>query len=693
MRAKLITLFVVIKVVPLVLLALVAWTQSHNLGEELRTRTESLAQSLTSALAKTGDVAVHDAMDALNARATEDIERITTDAARHLAEFLYARDGDIRLAAKFKPDAALYRDFLENSRSDLMLQGEWALNKSGTEWEPVTRGETKERIRSSNTENDRSFNYRAPGSFSYESRPLFLEMTLVGLDGKEKLKVTTSPRMDPKLKDVSVRANTYLRAETYFAELRKLRPGEIYVSEVIGAYVGSRVINHYTPATAAKAGEEFAPEKSAYAGRENPLGERFKGLIRWASPVLEKGKIVGYVTLALDHDHILEFVKHIMPTAERYTELSDASDGNYAFIWDFKGRSIAHARHFSIVGYNPETGDPEIPWLEDRIYDEWQASGEPYPQFIERVPTFAEQSVKKKPARELTRQGLVGLDCRYLNFAPQCTGWFDLTRDGGSGSFVILWSGLQKLTTAAAIPYYTGQYAASRRGFGFVTVGASVDDFYRPALETKTTLDKLIDETDEDLKQIARDTQTFINRNLMETATGLAVSTGCMAIVVILIAIWMASVFTRSITTLILGISRFRSGERHFRFNSPVKDEMGTLADSFDDMADSIVNSETNPLVIMDTARTILYMNDAALARVGGGLDGVLGRPYDIFSFHGHTPESDPLAALQENREAGVYHPETGGYFRDNASYLLDKDGKTIGYVVTTTDVSELVSG
>ena len=39
MRAKLITLFVFIKVVPLVLLALLAWNQAWELGEELKRRT------------------------------------------------------------------------------------------------------------------------------------------------------------------------------------------------------------------------------------------------------------------------------------------------------------------------------------------------------------------------------------------------------------------------------------------------------------------------------------------------------------------------------------------------------------------------------------------------------------------------------------------------------------------------------
>jgi hypothetical protein len=68
-----------------------------------------------------------------------------------------------------------------------------------------------------------------------------------------------------------------------------------------------------------------------------------------------------------------------------------------------------------------------------------------------------------------------------------------LTQNGGYGSFIINWSGVWKLTTAAAIPYYTGQYANSKRGFGFVTIGASVDDFHAAANETKKNVSEILE--------------------------------------------------------------------------------------------------------------------------------------------------------------------------------------------------------
>lgn len=457
MRGKLILLFVVIKVAPLILLALLAWRQSWILGEDLRVRTEELARKANEALAETGSIAATDAIQALDDIARDNIERMTTDAAMQVADFLYARDADVLAAAVLEPEQQRYARFIQSKVGRIIRQGEWALNAAGTFWEPVVKSPLPTQVVSSIEENSRFFHYRPPEEYIYETRPMFLEMTFVDTKGQEKVKVVTSDRVSRELKNVSKRENTYAKAETYFPELKKLRPGEIYVSEVIGTYVPSKVIGVFTPESAKRAGVPFAPEEQAYAGKENPKGKRFQGIVRWATPVLKGNTVVGYVTLALDHDHLMEFVNHLMPTDRRYTEIPSAHDGNYAFIWDFKGRSIVHPRHHSIVGFHPETGEPQTPWLQDVIYDRWQASGKSYVDYILEEPTFVEQSNTKKPARDLTKAGLVGLDCRYLNFAPQCTGWFDLTQHGGSGSFTILWSGLWKLTTAATIPYYTGQ--------------------------------------------------------------------------------------------------------------------------------------------------------------------------------------------------------------------------------------------
>ncbi len=107
------------------------------------------------------------------------------------------------------------------------------------------------------------------------------------------------------------------------------------------------------------------------------MGKRFQGLVRWATPVLREGKTIGYVTLALDHSHIMEFTDHVVPTERRYAQISDGSTGNYAFMWDYKSRNISHPRDYFIVGYDPKTGEEELPWLEKDHYYTWQKSGMP----------------------------------------------------------------------------------------------------------------------------------------------------------------------------------------------------------------------------------------------------------------------------------------------------------------------------
>ncbi|MDR0357414.1 MAG: response regulator, partial [Clostridiales Family XIII bacterium] len=232
----------------------------------------------------------------------------------------------------------------------------------------------------------------------------------------------------------------------------------------------------------------------------------------------------------------------------------------------------------------------------------------------------------------------------------------------------------------AAIPYYTGQYAPSddndysKRGFGIVTIGAGLEDFTRPATETETTLNNAI------------------NSGIVSTSVSLVVTTLLIIILVVIIAIWLASFLTNNITKLINGISRFRFGERQFRFKAPVKDEFGILADSFDDMADSIERSVKSPLTITDMDLRIIYMNDYGLELNKKTLDEIVGKPYKDNSIYPIGSDHCPIAALNEGRDAEIYHHEEGDrYFRGAANYLLGKDGNKIGYIIMTADVTEMV--
>ncbi|GHV19133.1 hypothetical protein AGMMS49959_03140 [Planctomycetales bacterium] len=767
LRAKLIIIFLLVKVVPLLCLAGIAWWQIDNLGKLLNV------------------IAVQTSRSAVNNSVVENIERQTTDAAYSVARFLYARDADARAVARLSSGIpltseanrdrlrGLYAKLGESWVSDLLRPTEkWVLSPDGMHWQPPRPAAfAPEANVSTNAENDdeidgTGFHHRAPSDFMNDRTnkiiaPLWDEIAFIDLRGNQLVKYV-SPHstkkyhpLNPELVNVANRANTYLGAEDFWRELPKLGADGIYVSDVIGAYVPSHFVGMYTPkrvalkmlagrltqlraaadtAVGADAHQEsiaalerwqkelpqsgitiaqaaadlqtygdlrelvydlknirFDPENEAFAGRENPNGRRFEGIVRWVTPVTNSAnEVVGYMSLALNADHISERIDHLHPLRERYTEMSDAFEGNYAFIWDYRCRSIVHPRHHSIYGFNPDTGKPETPWLEASMYREMLDKGydrADWQDYIAALPDYqpwtgdknspAFQSRTKRPAAELTALGLVGLDGRYLNNAPQCTGWMDLTRDGGSGSFYILWSGLYKLTTAAAIPYYTGQYSpevqGNRRGFGFVAIGAGLDDFQQPVVAMGNLLQKAI------------------NDNLRDTIWQMSVSTFILIALVIGVAIWMASFLTKRLAHLINGISRFRAGERYFRFRSPVKDEFGLLADCFDDMADNIVNNVNMPLVITDSQLRVIYVNDICLKLIKMTLNQARMQSYAKVSMYPYHSEYCPITALRHGSEAKpMYYRDTDSYYRGLADYVLEKDGSRVGYIITSIDVTEI---
>ena len=78
-RAKLIIIFVAIKVVPLVLLAGFAWQAAQGLGEGVSSRAVELADAMRVTQQQTGKTAIEDSVRALDERSREAIEALTTD--------------------------------------------------------------------------------------------------------------------------------------------------------------------------------------------------------------------------------------------------------------------------------------------------------------------------------------------------------------------------------------------------------------------------------------------------------------------------------------------------------------------------------------------------------------------------------------------------------------------------------------
>ena len=603
-KSKLILLFILIKVIPLLIVSYIAIEGAKNLNKYFENSTKGTFEKSKTIIKTTATTAISDSVEALDRKSQSTLERLSYEIANQVAAFLYERDKDLLFLSSITLDDNVLQKFYKIKTSPISIHEEYVYNDTTKIWEPILINKKQKKISKANlVDNNNNFNHNSKENIRYKNLPLYKEIQVIDLNGNEIYKVSS---IKNKKIDITNKEETYCKAENYFKELKKLKKEEIFVSDVIGAYVKSNIIGSFTKEKAKKMGVEFNPQKHGYAGKENPVGKRFEGIIRFATPIYKNGKKTGYVSFALDHRHIMEFTDSCDPLTQNTRQnIADASSGNYAFMWDYEGKNISHVRDYFIVGYDKNTGKRVPGWLSADIAKKFKNSGKnDLNEFLEDYPKFEQQSLKKKPnLSQLKQFGEVGLDCRYLNFAPQCEGWMQLTKEGGYGSFVIFWSNVWKLTTAATIPYYTGKYANSKRGFGFVTIGANVDEFHLAANQTKKNLNKILDVQVQDMKKELDENKFSVMEYIHNLIHELTFITLIMVIIIIAIAVWMSNLVTGKISNLLKGTTEYAKHNFSHKIDITSKDEIGELEHSFNDMAYEIkelISKEKNSNILLD---------------------------------------------------------------------------------------------
>ncbi|WP_457749171.1 EAL domain-containing protein [Sulfurimonas sp.] len=554
--------------------------------KKLETNTAKITKQTQIAITKATNLSIKNSIIALDTQNQKMMEMQTVEIAGQIANFLKARDRDILFLAKSKISQKQLQKFFDTRYKEILQAHKYIYNSKKDTWEKVQGEVVTQTTLQILNDNKKDFHKAKIKQNKKISVPIYSEITYYNITGQEIYKIS---KLNTKKVNISKKENTYLKAEDYFQKAKGLKSGEIYVSNVIGEYIPSKVIGPYTKRATKKLGLRFKPKQSAYAGAENPVGKRFRAIIRFVTPIFKNGHKTGYITLALDHRHIMNFTDFKNPLSVQPLDIPDASKGNYAFLWDSQFRCISHPREYFIMGYNKDTGELVPGWIDSELEKEFQLSGfKSLNLFLKNTPIFSKQSFSKKPNTKQMKAGEIGLDCKYLNFAPQCHGWSELTKDGGYGSFVIFWSGIWKLTTAASIPYYTGQYGNSPRGFGFVTIGANVGDFHKSAIQTKVKVQNLVKTETKNIKKDILLAFKSIQKEVNNQINKMGLITLILILLLIYIAILLANYLTKRLTHILTGIDKIKNQEFGYKIEVQSEDELGMLADAFNDMSESI---------------------------------------------------------------------------------------------------------
>jgi len=313
-------------------------------------------------------------------------------------------------------------DFLGKREGDLLFLSRTPLNRQTLfNFYNTRRSEVWQRI--------------SPGEDFHELFPIYRSIEFIDKHGREQTVIRDGVFVAPsELRDVSKPSGTEFKNGDYFSRIRKMGPGEIYVSHLEGFHVSKQ--------------EQLA---GAAEPEDAYNGTTYNGLIRFGTPLFDKlGAFNGMVILSLDHRHLMEFTQHIDPGSNFSTIFPSYKSGNYAFLFDDEGWIITHPKFWNLRGVD-RNGVPVPAYSSESTQVDIDTG---------RIPFNLDQAGFVHP-----NYPKVASEVRKHNI-----GYVDITNVGGA----------KKIMAFAPIPYNTGDYR-NYGIFGGVTIGFQVDQFHDAA--------------------------------------------------------------------------------------------------------------------------------------------------------------------------------------------------------------------
>jgi hypothetical protein len=353
-----------------------------------------MAFLIANGMFKLGVTIRQNTVNVLDNKSQEDIRARAVNTANEVANFLMEINKDLQVATIIPSTESVYKQFVSENKKPVWIKRD--------------------------------------GKIQQVLIPLYKEMALIDKNGNEQIKIVDGQGVPAKrLVNVSNPANTTYKTEDYFAKTKNLNKGDVYVSPVTGFYV----------------------DKAAFE-----KGQRFSGIIRFATPVFNKDGFAGIITLALDYRHLAEFTSHLVPTQAEKVFETNASSGNYAYMVDNRGFVISHPSDFHFVGLN-HNGTI--------------------------VPTLSAQN-----ATELAKKGAEALNMFQLGFLDPNI--FKITKEaaqGKSGVLMYQFGGVNKFVAYAPVKFYASNLPQPT-GFGWIGLGLEVEKYNEEARTVSKNIEK-----------------------------------------------------------------------------------------------------------------------------------------------------------------------------------------------------------
>ncbi|NCB11889.1 MAG: sensor histidine kinase, partial [Erysipelotrichia bacterium] len=142
-RIKLILLFVIIKVLPLLLIAYIAYKGAIELEKYVQDSTRFLNNQNKEIILNTANASIEDSIKNLDLKSQFTLERFSFEIANQVADFLYERDKDLLFLSKININENILKDFYANKTKDIIIHEDFTYDEKTNTW-ISTKAPTKE---------------------------------------------------------------------------------------------------------------------------------------------------------------------------------------------------------------------------------------------------------------------------------------------------------------------------------------------------------------------------------------------------------------------------------------------------------------------------------------------------------------------------------------------------------------------
>jgi signal transduction histidine kinase/HAMP domain-containing protein len=392
---------------------------------------------------------------------------------------------------------------------------------------------------------------------TYDMLPVYSEVSFIGTDGVERIKIRNGSIRNDYV-DLSNDRNLEFKARAtpdgpvinYFKEGMKLKEGEIYESHIEG-----RILNI----------------TEAHAGNKNPTGKYAHGVQRFVTPVYRNGEKIGILMVGLDSIHILEYMQHIRPLDYERLPLTDLLSGDYLALLDDEGW-LLHPKQYFSKGYD-KNGELVPPISEDN-FEEYNRSG------LSPMHIPGSKILWGKSGDEYMKRIMNSL---YI------------TGEDGFFSEQVL-EGKTKVTVWVPITYgreYGDRAVNMKRGYGFLFASSEWPVFY----QSSAVLGDLIKNESDNLSNELKETTRVLSANIDESVQRIFNRIPYILILIITMTLIFVGagiyLIVRPLRMVTAGAKAIGEGCLDCRINIASKDEMGELANSFNNMAYELQNKSS----------------------------------------------------------------------------------------------------